>query len=58
MNFLTLKEKESIEISEEIKSSSDTSYSKVRIHFRNEDEEDHQVETLRIQSLLPNGPQV
>ena len=55
---MTLKEKDSIEISEEIKSSSDTSYSKVRIHFKNEDEEDDKVETLRIQSLLPNGPQV
>ena len=55
---MTLKEKDPIEISEEIKSSSDTSYSKVRIHFKNEDEEEDQVETLRIQSLLPNGPQV
>jgi hypothetical protein len=53
-----LKEKDSIEISEEIRSSSDTSYSKVRIHFRNEDEEDDQLGALRIQSLLKNGTQV
>ena len=37
---MTKKEKDCIEISEEIKNSSDTSYSKVRIHFKNEDEED------------------
>ena len=45
-------------ISEEIKSSSESSYSKVRIKFFNEDDEDEKLETLRIKSLLTNGPQI
>jgi hypothetical protein len=38
-------------LSEEIKSSSESSYSKVRIHFKNEDDEDEKLESLRIKSL-------
>lgn len=38
-------------ISEEIKSSSESSYSKVRIQFKNEDDEDEKLETLRIKSI-------